>query len=545
MNKFLVTSVLAVLGALVISVGAKPTAAADCAAPGAKVYPDGIHASLEDFINSLQPGDVGYVRAGTYTDTNALDPNQIVVRASGSSAGGVTQDIEVRGCPGEDLPVIRASIQFWKDANGDSVHDLIFDHLKVDGTGFSCNTLPNGALCDTISTTQGNSHITLSDMDITNGNTLETHGCITNGADWLTVTRSVIHDCGGDTSETNSDHCLYLGHGSFQTITHNLIVHCGVWGVQLYPAPHLPMVQNNIIDGAGGGVVFGGSDLFTNDHSCEAVTYANVTGNAITNSTGDLSNTGRVPAAALALWEHGCVSQTPMFNSLAANCFYNNASTHGDIDLTDGAVVRYENVHADPMYQPGYHIPSSSACFPYTGDPVSHITIPNPYRCVPPPGAPAEPPPCPIGPTGSGDGTGSPATQSPPAPAAPVTGSGGAAQQPSTPLALITGTVISVTRQGSASVALACPGTRQCAGTLVLKTAKPVRLKRKRKRVVRLGAARFSIAATRTKRVKIHLSTPKVRLVQKLKRLSAIAIVANRTDGARVTKHAIILKAAR
>ena len=79
----------------------------------------------------------------------------------------------------------------------------------------------------------------------------------------------------------------------------------------------------------------------------------------------------------------------------------------------------------------------------------------------------------------------------------------------------------------------------------VLKTAKPVRLKRKRKRVVRLGAARFSIAATRTKRVKIHLSTPKVRLVQKLKRLSAIAIVANRTDGARVTKHAIILKAAR
>ena len=102
-----------------------------------------------------------------------------------------------------------------------------------------------------------------------------------------------------------------------------------------------------------------------------------------------------------------------------------------------------------------------------------------------------------------------------------------------------------MTRQGSASVALACPGTRQCAGTLVLKTAKPVRLKRKRKRVVRLGAARFSIAATRTKRVKIHLSTPKVRLVQKLKRLSAIAIVANRTDGARVTKHAIILKAAR
>jgi hypothetical protein len=544
--KFLVVPALAVVGTLVLGVGARPTSAADCGTPGAKVYPDGSHASLEDFINSLAPGDTGFVRSGTYSDTNAADPDQIVVRASGSSVGGDTQYIEVRGCPNEPMPVIRASIQFWKELTGGYVHHLIFDHLEVDGTGLSCDTPPKGVLCDTINTTRGNAHITLSDMDITNGNTLNTHGCITNGADWLTITRSVIHDCGGDTSQTNDDHCIYLGHGAFQTITHNLLVHCGVWGVHLYPGPQLSFIQHNVIDGAGGGVVFGGSDRFSDDHSCEAVTYTSVTNNAITNSTGDLSNTGRVPAAALAYWEDGCVSSTPMFNSLAGNCFYNNANVHGDVDLGAGAVVPYENPRADPMYQPGYHIPPSSRCYANTGDPVSHITIPNPYRCLPPPGAPAEPPPCPVGPTGPTgstaptDATGSFGAASPAGPGSPP---GGIARQPSASLPLIAGSVVSVTRQGSASLALRCPGTRRCAGTLILKTAKPVRLKRKRKRIVRLGATRFSIPARRTKRVKVHLSSSRARLVQKLKRLSAIAIV-ERTDGA-LGKHRIVLKAAR
>ena len=56
---------------------------------------------------------------------------------------------------------------------------------------------------------------------------------------------------------------IFYSRAQNQTISDNLLVHCGVWGIQLYPAPLLPIVQNNVIDRSGGGVVFGGSDRFT------------------------------------------------------------------------------------------------------------------------------------------------------------------------------------------------------------------------------------------------------------------------------------------
>jgi hypothetical protein len=102
-----------------------------------------------------------------------------------------------------------------------------------------------------------------------------------------------------------------------------------------------------------------------------------------------------------------------------------------------------------------------------------------------------------------------------------------------------------VSKQGFASVPLTCSGAKKCAGTLVLETAKPIRLGRKRKLIVRLGATKFVLPAGRKKKIKVHLSKPTVRLVRRLRRLSATAIVKDR-DGvgkARVSRRTIILRA--
>ncbi len=137
------------------------------------------------------------------------------------------------------------------------------------------------------------------------------------------------------------------------------------------------------------------------------------------------------------------------------------------------------------------------------------------------------------------------ATQSPPGPAPPGATSRGTTKGPPSSLVLIAGRTVLVSKQGFASVPLTCTGPKKCAGTLMLETAKPIRLGRKRKLIVRLGATKFVLPAGRKKKIKVHLSKPTVRLVRRLRRLSATAIVKDR-DGvgkARVSRRTIILRA--
>jgi hypothetical protein len=118
--------------------------------------------------------------------------------------------------------------------------------------------------------------------------------------------------------------------------------------------------------------------------------------------------------------------------------------------------------------------------------------------------------------------------------------------QPSS-LVLIAGRAVKVSKRGFAKVALNCSGTKDCAGTLILATARPVRFSRRRKRIVRLGRTRFLVPATRTGTVKVHLSRRKVRLVRSVRRLEVDVIVKDldRAGRARVSTRTIILKAPR
>ena len=112
-------------------------------------------------------------------------------------------------------------------------------------------------------------------------------------------------------------------------------------------------------------------------------------------------------------------------------------------------------------------------------------------------------------------------------------------------LVLIAGRAAKVSKSRYATVVLNCSGTKDCAGTVVLQTSKPVRLARKR--IVRLGAAKFKIAPARTVKVRVRLSRRNMRLVRRLRRVKTDVIVKDldRVGRARVSTRTILLKAPR
>ncbi len=129
----------------------------------------------------------------------------------------------------------------------------------------------------------------------------------------------------------------------------------------------------------------------------------------------------------------------------------------------------------------------------------------------------------------------------------PPASSAGTQPRPAESLVLIAGRAVKVSRRGLVSVALNCSGTRDCAGTVVLSTSKPVRYSAKRKKIVRLGSRKFEIGAGRTKRVRVRISHRKMRLLRRLRRVNADVIVRDRDRAgrARVGTRTIVLKASR
>ncbi len=130
----------------------------------------------------------------------------------------------------------------------------------------------------------------------------------------------------------------------------------------------------------------------------------------------------------------------------------------------------------------------------------------------------------------------------------PVTGGGAFTKTPAGNLVLIAGKAVKISKRRYATVALNCAGGRTCAGRVILATSKPIRYSAlRRRRIVRLGSAKFSIPATRTRKVRIRISKSKVKLVRKLRRVPADVIVRDldRSGRARVSTRTIVLKAPR
>jgi hypothetical protein len=121
--------------------------------------------------------------------------------------------------------------------------------------------------------------------------------------------------------------------------------------------------------------------------------------------------------------------------------------------------------------------------------------------------------------------------------------------RPPASFVLIGGSTIRVTRNRKASVTLNCAGNRDCAGELVLTTAKRIRVakrrgSRSRRRYVRLGAATFFIPAPRTLTVRIPLTKRAFRLVRNRKRIKITVTVTDkdRVGRTRISTRDVYLK---
>ena len=88
---------------------------------------------------------------------------------------------------------------------------------------------------------------------------------------------------------------------------------------------------------------------------------------------------------------------------------------------------------------------------------------------------------------------------------------------------LISGNAVKMSRKGRVSISLTCAGATKCSGRLSITTAEPVS-KRDRK-LVTLGAKKFTIAANKKRSINVRFSKSKMRLAKRLKRFKAKAVI--------------------
>ncbi len=110
-------------------------------------------------------------------------------------------------------------------------------------------------------------------------------------------------------------------------------------------------------------------------------------------------------------------------------------------------------------------------------------------------------------------------------------------------LVLISGNAVKMSRKGRVPISLTCAGATKCSGRLSITTAEPV--SKKSRKLVTLGAKKFTIAANKKRRINVSFSKSKMRLVKRLKRFKAKAVIReiDSRGNPRISTRIFILKA--
>lgn len=202
--------------------------------------------SLEELVESLEAGETGCLRAGTY---------------GGDSVYFEAPEAELRSYPGE-VATITAFMEVTPEAAGAHIHHLRFDaadhdndvgiKLQADRTRFADNELTKG------------------------GNGICLLAGTYNDATGIVIERNRIYDCGPASSKYM--HQIYLQNTRGAIVRWNLLTgNAGGWGVHLYSNADDSLIAHNVIDGNHGGVIFAGTDGDTSDRNVvrnNAITYS-------------------------------------------------------------------------------------------------------------------------------------------------------------------------------------------------------------------------------------------------------------------------------
>jgi parallel beta-helix repeat protein len=275
-----------------------------------------------------------------------------------------------------------------------------------------------------------------------------------------------IHDC-GRLPASGHDHGVYVEGTTNARIVGNLIYDNADYGIHLYPDADGSVIENNVVDGNGGGLIFAGERAggeYGSAHSSDNnVVRANIfSNNAMRNN--------------LESWWGG---PTGAGNLVSNNCFWNGHPR--DIDDSAGGFVHVQDRIADPLYVDRLH---------------KNFALQPKSPCAG------------LGPVGPPPVAGPPAPPSPNPKSLPIT---------------IGPRLVVVKRSRHVSLRLTNTSAQGglVRGALTLsRTARAGR--------ARLGRARFALPPRKTRTVSLRLSRSSVKALRRLRRMPARATATGR-----------------
>jgi parallel beta-helix repeat protein len=307
------------------------------ASPGSAI------ATVGQLVNALAPGQIGCLRAGTYSSDREVD-----IRTPG---------VMLESYPGE-----RAT---WNGRIVILAPDVTIARLNLDGTSGPLFTESRDRQCQAVggctlpSVSVNGPHARIYSNDITNRRGIcinaRTYAGMT--PDRFDIERNRIHDC---KPADNHVHGIYISDGADGLIKDNVIFDNGDRGIQLYPNAKHTTVVDNTVDGNRTNIELG----------------SNASGNVIERNIFSFPSTSVAdPSQGLgARFNVDAYNPVPSQDSnvVRDNCTYTNAVGYfGGMPIHSGIApvpgfVAVGNIVAQPAYRNrGAHdftVPSGSAC---------------------------------------------------------------------------------------------------------------------------------------------------------------------------------------
>jgi parallel beta-helix repeat protein len=293
--------------------------------------------TAQRLVDSLEPGETACLRSGTYTETDGT-----LTISSGGAAG---KRVILRSAPGERA-TFKGRLYVTEEADHVTVRDMVLNG-STSPQGSSEGVLP--------SPTVDGDHATFVGNEVTNrhkGICFSIGGSFALVEDVL-IRDNRIHNC-GVLPRTNLHHGIYVSSARNSRIVGNWIYDNADRGIQLYPNAQGTLIENNVIDGNGQGLVFSGRE---NRASSDNTVRNNVISGSQEgwNVYSNWSQTSKVGRSNVVrdncLWAS---SQEP---------YYNQNGGSGPEEVGFDA---YDNLVADPKYvnrEAGdFEVPDKSPC---------------------------------------------------------------------------------------------------------------------------------------------------------------------------------------
>jgi parallel beta-helix repeat protein len=286
--------------------------------------------TAERLANALSAGQTGCLRSGTYTEGDKV----VSVTNGGTATARKTLTTDPAATQ-------RARINA-RLVVSDAADYFTLDNLRLDGSyGPTCTVAGEQEAC--ASPMLNGDYGELLNSEITNRRAGQEslggiciHSSHTSLIYGLVIRDNSIHQC-GYLPASNHDHGIYLHDTRGALIEGNLIWDNSDRGIQLRKDADGSLIQNNVIDHNGQGILFGGTSGSTSDNN-------EVRNNLITFSKGNTVQS----AKNITSFYEGTSPATG--NTVHHNCIYGVASGGTNINTTNGGFSATNNTIADPLY---------------------------------------------------------------------------------------------------------------------------------------------------------------------------------------------------